>query len=48
MNEKRLVVEINQDLHQDIKIRAVFRHLSLKQWVTRAIIEEIKREKLTE
>lgn len=48
MNDKRLVVEIPLELHQDIKVRAVFRNITLRKWVLLAIIEQIKQEKSTE
>jgi hypothetical protein len=48
MNDKRLVVEIPLELHQDIKIRAIFRNITLRKWVLIAMLEQIKREKETE
>jgi hypothetical protein len=46
--DRRLVVEIKPELHQDIKLRAVFRNITIRKWVLIAILEQIKREKSTE
>ena len=42
---KRLLIEIEEDLHSEIKVWAAFRHETLKRWVTTAIVERIKKEK---
>lgn len=42
---RRLLVDVPEDLHKEIKIRATVRNISIKTWVTRAIAEAIKQEK---
>lgn len=44
----RLGIEIKPVLHQDIKIRAAFRNITIRKWVLIAILEQIKQEKKTE
>lgn len=48
IEEKRLVIEIQPDLHNDIKKRALFRNITIRKWVLIAILEQIKKEKSTE
>jgi hypothetical protein len=43
--KKQLLIEIEEDLHNEIKVWATFRHDTLKKWVTTAIVERIKKEK---
>lgn len=43
--EKRLIVDITVEEHNEIKIRAAARNLSIKTWVMRAIQEAILKEK---
>ena len=43
--QKRLIININEAVHQEIKCRAAIRHISMTKWITRAIIEQIKKEK---
>lgn len=45
---KRLGIEIPKDIHADIKIRAAKRGISITKYVMRAVIEQIKKEKLYE
>jgi hypothetical protein len=42
---KRLLIEIEEELHNEIKVWASFRHETMKQWVTTALVERIKKEK---
>jgi hypothetical protein len=41
----RLVVEMPEGLHQDIKVRATLRGSSITVWVLQAILEKLDREK---
>jgi hypothetical protein len=41
---KRVNVEIYDELHTKIKKHAVERNISMRLWVTRALIEALKRE----
>ena len=41
---KRLLVEVHPDLHLEIKRRAVERGLTLRKWLLRAIMAQIKKE----
>jgi predicted HicB family RNase H-like nuclease len=40
----QLLILIDPAVHQDIKARAVFKNVSLKDWVLQAIAEKIARE----
>jgi predicted HicB family RNase H-like nuclease len=42
--EKPLVVKILEDLHHEMKKQALFKHITIKQYVTEAILEKIKKE----
>lgn len=41
---KRLVLEIDEELHKEIKRRALERNITLRRWVLRAIKQQIKYE----
>ena len=41
---KQLLIEISQELHQAIKIRAATRNVTMRTWVIRAIAKAIKNE----
>lgn len=43
--EKRLVLEMQVVLHNEIKSRAAFRGQSIKEWVLMAIMDQIRKEK---
>lgn len=43
--EKRLLIDITKEEHNEIKMRASLRNVSIKTWVMRAIQEAIVREK---
>jgi predicted HicB family RNase H-like nuclease len=43
--EKRLVLEMPEVLHNEIKSRAAFRGQSIKEWVLMAIMDQIRKEK---
>lgn len=43
--EKRLILEIPEILHNEIKARASFRGQTLKSWVLMAILDQIRKEK---
>ena len=42
---KRLLLDITEDQHREIKMRAVKRNITIKKWVMRAIAEAIAKEK---
>ena len=41
---KRLIVDLPEELHNDIKKRAIDKNISMKEWVLRAISAQIKQE----
>jgi hypothetical protein len=41
---KRLVIEVPEELHNDIKIRATFRHETIKKYILQAIAFKIAEE----
>lgn len=41
---KRLIIDIPEELHQQIKIRAIKRNISMRTWSIRALIIAIKKE----
>lgn len=43
---KRLIVDINEEEHAEIKSRAAKRHIPMRVWVHRALIEAIKKEQI--
>lgn len=42
--EKPLVVKIPEDLHHEMKKQALFKHITIKQYITEAILEKIKKD----
>lgn len=42
---KRIIFNLTDDQHKDIKIRAAFMNISITKWVKMAISERIKEEK---
>jgi len=44
VNIKRIVVDISEDLHTEIKMRSSFKHVSIKQWILQAIAAKIAQE----
>ena len=42
---KRLVLDVPLELHTEVKKRAATRNISIKIWISRAIINAIKEEK---
>lgn len=43
-SRKRLLIEIDEEVHKQIKIRAALRNASIKEWVTMAIALQMKWE----
>lgn len=41
---KRLLLDVNLELHNEVKKRAAERGISLKVWLKRAIMAQIKKE----
>lgn len=44
--KKRLVIDVDEDFHKKIKIRATERNITIRKWVVRAITQALKREEL--
>jgi len=44
-NLKRLSLDISDELHQEIKIRAAKRNITMKKYIVRSILDLIKKEK---
>ena len=44
MIKKRFVIEVNDEFHQEIKKRAQEKNITLRKWILRAIIQQIKTE----
>jgi predicted HicB family RNase H-like nuclease len=42
--DKRLNIQIDEELHKEIKRRALERNITLRKWVLRAIKQAIKYE----
>lgn len=45
---KRLVVDVPDELHKEIKIRAANRMVSIKKWLMMAVFEFIREKELYE
>lgn len=46
MNEMKLIIiQTTTNLHAEIKKRAAIRGISMKTYITRAVLEQIKKEK---
>jgi hypothetical protein len=46
MKKKRIIIEVNEDYHAKVKIRAIERNITMRKWVVRAIDLALKREEL--
>lgn len=42
--KKKLIIEIEEALHQEIKMRALLKNINMKAWILRAIADAIKKE----
>ncbi len=42
---KRILIDVDEKLHSDIKIRAAFKNISIRAWILRAIAAAIEEEK---
>lgn len=42
---KRLVVDVTENLHQEVKLRALRLNIPLKIWLLQSIFEKIEQEK---
>lgn len=42
---KRLVVDVPDNFHMEVKERAARRNISIKTWIVRALQEKIQKEK---
>ena len=41
---KRLLLNVSDELHKEVKSRAVYKNISMKKWILQAILEKIKKE----
>ncbi len=41
----QLIIEVPKEDHQEVKMRALRKGITLKKWVLQAILEKIKEEK---
>lgn len=44
VSPKRLTIDIPEDIHAQIKIRATIKNISIKTWVMQAVLEKIGQE----
>lgn len=44
LEEKRLVVMLNINIHCEVKKRAANQNLSIKRWIEQAIMDKIRKE----
>ncbi len=42
---KRLLIDITDEMHHEIKMRALIRNIPMRTWVTRVLIQAISDEK---
>ena len=45
---KRLVIDMNNELHKEIKMRASHKYITMKAYVLRAIVKQIEKDNLLE
>jgi hypothetical protein len=43
-SETQLVISIPEEIHRDVKKRAIDRNMTLKAWAIQAFLEKIERE----
>lgn len=41
---KRVVIDVDQKFHKDIKIRALYRNMSMKDYIIMAVVKQIQLE----
>jgi len=41
---KQVIIEMPEELHKEIKIRAAYRNMTMKAWIIRAILDAIAQE----
>ena len=44
MKKKRLSMNLTEQMHKDIKIRAANRNINITKWILQAIIEKLTQE----
>ena len=44
LNRKQLLINMTDEFHKEIKIRAAHRNISMTRWVLQAIRDRIKKE----
>lgn len=45
-NRKRLIIDVPDDFHSEIKSRAAKKEMSMKSWVTKVLLKAIREEKI--
>jgi len=43
-HKKRIIIDVSDQVHREVKTRASFRGITIKRWVELAIAERIKEE----
>ena len=43
--EKRLTIKVDELFHQEIKLRALEKRITITRYIKRALLEQIRREK---
>lgn len=44
-NRKRLIFNVSEELHKEIKVRAAFRNISITDWLMLAITQRVQEER---
>lgn len=42
--KKRLIIDLQEDIYKEAKKRTIDRNCTMTKWITRAIIEQLKKE----
>jgi len=48
LNAIRLIAEIPAEIHREVKLQAIWRNITMRQFTLMAILEKIKRDKIYE
>lgn len=46
MKKKRLVLEVTEDFHREIKSEAAFRGITIRKYILQAIFDRMKHDKI--
>lgn len=44
INNKRLLLEVPEEIHKEVKSRAIFINISMRKWILQAILEKMAKE----